>query len=150
MRGKSIDTEFVAGFVQECTGLNKFLPEEICEEALRRIEEIDKQLKLRLKFADVLCFFNHKKKNSTVEEEVLSFDDVDLSISKDIIDIIKSNGCVKVVDIINNFSSNDDLYKKNLTFTLKQMLDKRIIYRNYSGIISLGQNFKFFNESKIQ
>lgn len=149
MRGKSIDTEFVAEFIQDCTGKNKISPEEICEEALQRIEEIDKQLKIRLKLVDVLSFFNYKKKAPIAEIEPVSFSEINKSASFEILGIIANNSGMNTPDLMTRFSTYDDSFRKVLSFTMKQMLETKILFRNSNGILTHGPNFKMFNESKV-
>lgn len=150
MRGKSIDNDFVAEFIQECTAMNKMSPEEICSEALYRIEEIDKQLKLRLKLVDVLSFFNYKKKALPIEPEPVSFDGINKGASTEIIAIIANNGCITTNDIMTRFNNNyPEEYQKELIFTLKQMLETNILFKNSSGTFAFGPNLKIFNESKL-
>lgn len=150
MRGKSVDTEFVASFVQECAAKNKLSPEEICEEAIARIEEIDKQLKLRLKLADVLSFFKYKKKLIT-EKEIISFNDLNRDLSNSIISKIeecKNNE----VDII-SFLKTDDNHK-DFICTYKQLLQTKVIRRvpvaGSSGLIFTGENYEFFRKSQTE
>lgn len=148
MRGKSIDTEFVAEFIQNCTVVDKISPDEICEEALRKIEEIDKQLKLRLKLADVLSFFNYKKKAPITEREAVSFDSIGNDASSEIMNIIVNSGCISTEDLMIKINSHNDEHKKDLIFTLKQLLETKILYRTSTGLLAHGQNYKLFNETK--
>ena len=150
MRGKTIDNEFVAEFIQECTATNKMSPEEICNEALRRIEEIDRQLKLRLKLVDVLSFFNHKKKAAPIEPMPVSFNDINKPASMEILGIVANSGCITAPDILGKFSNYSEEYRKELIFTLKQMLETNILFKNSNGSFAFGDNFKLFNESKLQ
>jgi hypothetical protein len=149
MRGKTIDNEFVAEFIQECTANNKMSPEEICNEALFRIEEIDKQLKLRLKLVDVLSFFNYKKKVTPIEPLPVSFANISKPASIEITDMIANSGCMAAPDILAKFSIHNEEYRKELIFTLKQMLETNILFKNSNGSFAFGENFKLFNESKI-
>lgn len=149
MRGKSIDTEFVAEFIQQCALNNKIAPEEICETALLKIEEIDKQLKMRLKLVDVLSFFNYKKKAPPIEPEPVSFDAINKQASLEIIGIVMNNVCINITDLVSRFSAYGDGAKKDLIFTMKQMLEARILHRDSSGKLVLGPNYKIFNETKL-
>lgn len=149
MRGKSVDTEFVSSFIQECASINKLSPEDVCEEALRKIEEIDKQLKLRLKLVDVLSFFNYKKKPTIIERQEISFDSIAKEPAAEIFGIIANAGHLNTEDMMSRFATYQDPYRKDLIFTLKQLLEAKVIFRNSSGVLAHGPNFKLFNEAKI-
>jgi len=149
MRGKSIDTEFVAEFIQNCASTNKFSPEEICEEALNKIEEIDKQLKIRLKLVDVLSFFNYKKKALPAELEPVSFSSIDKQVSVEILAIVVNSGCININEILSRFSLYGDA-KKDFIYTMKQLLEAKVLYRDSGGNLALGPNYKLFNESRLQ
>lgn len=145
MRGKSIDTEFVATFIQDCAQNSKNLPEEICKEALDKIEEIDKQLKLRFKLVDVLSFFNYKKKSASLEIED------DYIINKTIADLLLSFVPFECTSnsIIQKVSDGQDLnYKKNVIFTFKQLLKNKIISK-YNDIVIFGDNYKEYAADKV-
>jgi hypothetical protein len=149
-RGKSIDTEFVIAFIQECSEQGKLTPEEICEESLIRIANIDKQFKIRSKLSNVLSFFNYKKK-SIMEDEKILFTDIDKSLSNIILDIIYSNnGYIHIDKLLEKFAAYDLDYKQELIFALKQMLEMNIVVK-YDEIntISYGKNYKVFGETKV-
>jgi hypothetical protein len=146
MRGKSIDTEFVAAFIQECTTNNKLSPEAICEEALHRIEEIDKQLKMRLKLVDVLSFFNYKKRAPVIESEPVSFESINKPAASEILGIIVNNGCINTDQLFSRFSNYNDGQRKDMIFVLKQMLEAKILFRNSTGILAFGPNYRVFND----
>lgn len=148
MRGKSIDNEFVSEFIQECTLINKTTPEEICNEAINRIEEINKQLKIRIKLNDILSFFNYKKKYINTEKTI-SFDLIDKSCSSIIINIISSSATINSDELFSRLSNYNEEIKHNIIFTLKQMIEAKIIYKNKEGKFGFGANFNTFNEQKI-
>lgn len=149
IRGKTVDNEFVAAFIQECTAQDKSSPEEICAEALRRIEEIDSQFKLRLKLTDVLSFFSYKKKARLLEPLPVVFTNINAALASEIIAIVSGDGCVDASDLIRNVS-NSDSSRKEFIFTLKQLLETNVLYKNTNGTLAFGSNFKLFNESKPQ
>jgi hypothetical protein len=149
MRGKSIDTEYVAAFIQKCAAVNKTSPEEICDEVLSKIEEIDKQLKIRLKLVDVLSFFNYKKKAPIIERDEIDFDLISDFAASEIIGIVSNDNCINIENLMSKFSIYSDEQRKELIFTLKQMLEAKIIFRSSDGFLTQGSNFRPFNEAKI-
>jgi len=148
MRGKAIDTEFVAAFVQDCLKLNKTTPSEICEEALQRINEIENQIRLRNKLTDVLSHFNFKKKVSEIKNAPIDLSQIDKNISNDIFSIIQNNEFTSssVMSVFNKF--NDD-YKKDVIFTFKQLLEANLLSRNQDGIITAGDAASNFVNGKV-
>ena len=147
MRGKTIDTEFVIEFIQECAEKEKLTPEDICKESLKRIAEIDEHLKKRTKFMDVLSFFNYKKKHALEDQEV-SFERIDKKIAEEIIDLVRSNNHMDVNKLLEQFFSLDINQKQELIFTLKQMFEMKILYRHANDTISYGQNFEMYEEKE--
>jgi hypothetical protein len=145
MRGKSIDIDFVTNFIQECAATNKLSPQDVCDEALRKIEDIDKQLKLRIKLVDVLSFFNYKKKTTNIEKEI-SFANINKESAIKIFSYIANN--IKIEELMKLYNVYQDNYKKELIFTTKQLLETKVIAKNSSEILVHGPNFKLFNESK--
>jgi hypothetical protein len=149
MRGRGIDNEFVSSFIQECAGAGKVAQEEICAAALGKIDEIDTQLKMRSRYADVLIFFNHKKKREIEPiEPVLSFDGIDKGNAREILNIIGKSYYIGGNEIKLRFSEFDDKKKKDLIFTLKQMIAAKVIFRNEKGFIFYGENLKLYNAEK--
>ena len=150
MRGKSIDTDFVAAFIQECLTMNKATPEEICEEASRRLDEIDAQLKLRTKLVDVLSHFNYKKKKEEIDKEPVSFTGIDIGMANDILAIVEIED-IHTDTILADFIKRNEWSKNDLIFTLKQLFAADVLDRDAAGIISKGSNFDSwpdFNEQK--
>ena len=147
MRGRHIDNEFVSSFVQECAKIGKVSQEDICNAAIQKIDEIDKQLKMRLKYTDVLSFFNYKKKIENIEQ-VISFDYIDKNIANEILSIIGKSYYVGVDKIMSKFSEFDDKKKKDLIFTFKQMIMTKVIFRDEKGFIFIGENLKAYRAEK--
>lgn len=147
MRGKSIDTDFVSDFIQECAKENKTSPDEICEEALYRISEIDKQLKIRMKLADVLSFFKFKKKNNVLIEEKnenISFDHLFSPSAEEIVNIIGDDNILLLSSLFNTHSLE---HKKELTLTLKQMLKCNLLTKisgELDRVFARGERYEQF------
>lgn len=141
MRGKAIDMDFVSAFIKECALANKTSPEEICNAANDKIEEINKQLKFRLKLTDVLSFFNYKKKQATIPESVLLFNNIDSALSKDIITIIKDNSLTDIAMLLANVPKEQ---KQSTILTLKQLLQTNVLIKNKDGVLSYGSRFQEF------
>jgi hypothetical protein len=148
MRGKSIDTEFVVSFMQNCIKDNKTTPTEICEEAIRQISMIDEQLKLRTKLTDVLSHFNYKKKISEAKKDVLSLDKINKSICNDIFSLVKDEP-ISMDYILATFSKFNEKYKQDIIFTFKQLLEAKILSRMPDNTIMKGELFNDFNEPKV-
>lgn len=148
MRGKSIDTEFVATFIQECLKQNKTTPAEICDEAIRQISVIDEQLKMRTKLTDVLSHFSYKKKISEAKKELVSFDKIDKTICNDIFSLIKDEP-VAMDNVLATFAKFNDKYKQDIIFTFKQLLEAKVLARTPENTITKGDTFNDFNESKV-
>jgi|ERR1700722_2382923 len=149
MRGKSIDTEFVGTFIQDCIKQEKTTPPEICDEAIRQISVIDEQLKMRTKLTDVLSHFNYKKKISEAKKELLSFDRIDKSICNDIFSLVNDEP-VAMENIMATFAKFNDKYRQDIIFTFKQLLEVKVLNRTTENAITRGELFNDFNESKIQ
>lgn len=148
MRGKSIDKDFVTSFIQECAGQGKGSPEEICEEAIHRMNEIDKQLKLRIKLADVLSFFNHKKKAtvSVPEQKLPSYEDVDKRFARAICELARSGmfsfqSIVCSNDLQHFFRSNEETI-----YTLKKLVEMKVINSDAEEgwLVKPAENFDHF------
>ena len=146
MRGKSVDTEFVAKFIQECITNDKVSPEEICEEALLKIEEIDKQLKIRLKLSDVLSFFNYKKRVLPIEPEPVSFENINKSIANIVLDVILNNGCISIEELFTKVNITDENYRKDFILSLKRMIETKVISKNSNNMLTCGSNLKAFTD----
>lgn len=147
MRGKSIDTEFVATFMQNCINQNKTTPTEICEEAVRQISIIDEQLKMRTKLTDVLSHFNYKKKISEAKKEILSFDKIDKKVCNDIFSLLNDEP-IPLEAMMATFAKFNDKYKQEIIFTFKQLLESKVLNRTPQGIVK-GESFAKFNEPKV-
>lgn len=142
MRGKSVDVEFVASFVQDCIVQGKTTPGDICEEAIRRISEIDDQLKLRTKLVDVLSHFNYKKKITEAKKEVIDLKKINKTISSDIMALVSDE--VPMTQLMSKFEKFNEAYKKDIMFTFKQLLSSNILSRTDSGNIVKGNNYELY------
>jgi hypothetical protein len=153
MRGKIIDIDFINNFVKECEGLNKIAINDICEEAVKRINLIDEQIKLRIKLNDVISHFGYKKKNSIAEKEIINSYS---NINKDYANktLLKINdGELLVQDLmafINTVSDGNDNNKKDFIFTVKRLFETQVLARSEEGIVSKGSNFDTYKQTCVQ
>lgn len=150
MRGRNIDNDFVMSFIQDCAVNGKDTPEDICAVAVEKINEIDKQLKLRVKLSDVLSFFSYKKKNQPIikKEKVPSFKNIDQKFVLEVFDVAYGKTTDEFISYVSKINDKNNLtHKENLIFTLKTLLSKNILYRNENNFIVDGKYIKEYYAS---
>lgn len=155
MRGKKIDTNFVAEFVTTCVKEGKVSSETISADAYKKIAEIDLQIKavdelkkLRSKLYDVIISFDEKSvKDKSEDKIILDFYSVeDKKLASEIINSIeKNNQFVFTFPIPKEISDPD-----GMIFCIKQMSRLKIISPQEKGIFLRGVNYQayvdFFNK----
>lgn len=151
LRGKKIDTNFVAEFVSECVKLGKISEQEICEEAKQRMNEIDIQIKkveelkkVRSKLFDVLISFNSLNKNHTADILALDFHKVKhREISSFIIKNISEESVIQnsMKDNIQNLIAelNRSYSNEDVNLTVKQLAELEVL-KITGKKVSLGKN----------
>lgn len=134
MRGKKIDTNFVADFVASCVKEGHVLSEAICTSANEKIAEIDKQIKeveelrkLRSKLCDVIISFDttDKVKDKSIDRDILTFHSInDKNLSLAIIVAMEKNN----KEISYEFASLAEFSQPDaVIFTIKQMSKTKIV-----------------------
>ncbi len=118
MRGKSIDIDFVADFINECVSLNKITTQEICLEAKNRILEIDQKIKdiellkiKRSKLMDVLNNFNRKLNENPkfVDKNIINLT-LDRSFMNFLKEYFEKNEKISTSDLLSLNLSNKNKY----------------------------------------
>lgn len=149
MRGKKIDTEYVAKFVGECVKKNRTTSEEICEEAKKLIELIDKKIieaeelkKTRSKLSDVLISFDETKKDLSKDKVILDFHKINSKIiSGAILEFMNQNVC-SIKFFIDNLKKR--MYnEEDVNFTIKQMIELDIVVKN-EKVLGKGARYSDF------
>lgn len=149
MKGKKIDTDFVAEFIGNCAALGKNLPEDICNEAKIKIENIDLKIKevedlkkMRSKLNDVIITLGKKVIDKSVDKIILGFYQIsNLSNAFVLCDLVADSPIdIKSID-------------KNNSFIIKEMLAANILSRFNNTLIQgeLYQDFiDFFNKRNFK
>ncbi len=140
MRGKKIDTEFVADFIAICAKNKKMSPEEICKEAEMRITEIDIDIvrverlkKVRAKLKDVLITFDKKPEDKSEDKLLLTFYNIsNLPLAYSFCDSLLESSPVPAKEVISKY-----------TLTVKELLPAGVIKR-VNSLIEPGEKFQEF------
>jgi hypothetical protein len=157
MRGKKIDTAFVAEFVTSCVKEGNVSSDTICARANEKIIEIDKQIKeveglkkLRSKLCDVLISFDttEKVKDKSADRDILNFHSIDnKNLSLDIIVAMEKNNREISYDFgaLSEFDVLD-----TVIFCIKQMAKAKIV-KILRDLLVPGDNYwdykAFLNDS---
>jgi Fic family protein len=97
MRGKKSDQTFVAEFISECVQHGIETPDEIIQDAKKKIEQIDQEIRaidakkiLRSKLIDVILTFEKQVKTTSEDAALLPFFKLEYpGMCKFICDIVK-------------------------------------------------------------
>lgn len=151
MRGKKTDVDFVSNFIVECAQDNKNSPDQIIQEAKRKIEEIDvqiqkiEQLKVtRSKLLDVVCTFGENKKTNKDSEKSLElFQIKNHHICKYICDQL-NNKPVKVEEI-----KNSKYIAQDILFCIKQLIEYKVLSKT-GNILLRGDKFEEYKKLVLQ
>lgn len=129
MRGKKSDVEFISDFIAECANQNLCSPEQISDEAERRIKEIDHQIRemelkkiTRSKLLDVTNIFKNKKIKPDESKILPLFEIKNHHICKQICNLIKTSPS-EVVNIISGVKYDS----KDVLFCIKQLMEYKVI-----------------------
>lgn len=144
MRGKKIDTTFVAEFISSCVKEGKTSSEAIVASAKEKIEDIDKKIKgvedlkkIRSKLCDILISFNEERDRSA-DRIILDFYTIENKlISIAIIEAMEQNNKELSYDFrkLAEFGKPDDV-----VFIIKQMSKLKIL-RQLAELLVPGDNY---------
>lgn len=135
MRGKKSDQAFVAEFISEAVQRGIETPEEIIQDAKKKIAQIEEEIRaieakkiLRSKLLDVVLMFEKQTKETSNDAKLLSFFKLDYPHHcKLICEWVKS----KPIDIGEKFqvlgSGENDPHMK---YSIKQLLECKVLSRN--------------------
>lgn len=135
MRGKKSDQAFVAKFISEAVQRGIETPEEIIQDAKKKIAQIEEEIRaieakkiLRSKLLDVVLMFEKQTKETSNDAKLLSFFKLDYPHHcKLICEWVKS----KPIDIGEKFqvlgSGENDPHMK---YSIKQLLECKVLSRN--------------------
>lgn len=136
MRGKSVDTEYVSSFVEECVTKDKNSPEEIVSEARIKISQIDMeirradQLKIeRTKLIDVVNSFDPEgdKLSAANNETYKVANDISDLYTDKILEIITNNTSATVNDF---YAELGEAARPRIFLAIKKLAEAGIIVRN--------------------
>lgn len=149
MRGKKLDTDFVSNFIMECAQDEKNSPEQIIQEAKRKIEEIDfeiqkvEKLKItRSKLLDVIDVLGNTKKQEK-ERSLELFQIKNHHICKYICDSLKKEP-TKVDEIKNAKYTTQDIL-----FCIKQLIEYKVISKTGNTLLR-GNKFEEYMKLVLQ
>jgi hypothetical protein len=147
MSKKSIDNNFLSTFIQECAKDGKSSPDDICKEALRKIEDIEKMIETKSNLMGVLRFFKYKKKSSEVEE--CNFNEIDKNIADGIMTFLEEylelGEKIQYGNFIKEYFSEFDQEEiRNVSVVIKQLFKNNILSNNEDGEIIKGFNYEKF------
>lgn len=154
MRGKKIDTDYVAKFVGECVKKNRTSSEEICEEAKKLIELIDQKIieaeglkKTRSKLCDVLISFDETKKDLSKDKVILDFHKISSKvISGTILEFLNQDVC-SVKFLIDNLKKRK-YSEEDINFTIKQMIELDIVVKDDKALAKAERYSDFYSFMK--
>ncbi len=143
MRGKKLDTEYVATFIQSCTNWGLSTPDEIVAQAQKEIKEIDEKVleverlkKERSGLVDVIATLAPTVPDNSEEVKILNFYKVkNFALALTLCDIV-SNGAKKIEVLKNNRAGEE------ISFIMKELLELSVLKRNGKDI----EKGKMFDE----
>lgn len=145
MRGKKSDQAFVAEFIAEAIQHGIQTPEEIIQDAKKKIEQIDQEIKaidakkiLRSKLIDVVLTFEKKAKETSENAKLLPFFDLEYPAQcQEICELLK-NEVSKIP--INSWRTQYMDDGATVKFCYKQLLERKILSRKGDDLIR-GERF---------
>lgn len=136
MRGKKIDTAFVAEYISTCALQGKISPEEIVSQAEQDVKSIDDKIKevedlkkLRSKLIDVVYTLNEKSNDKATDITILNFYKVkNFPLALSLCALVENSS--KSMDVVKtSFSSQEDSL-----FVVKELLEISVLKRNGKNI----------------
>ena len=135
MRGKIIDVEFTAAFIQECCLANKANQKEIVIEARTRISRIDDEIRRievlkveRSKLTDIVNSFHHEEETRPADSFATNECLVD-DFTDHVRCYIGENAPVVIADVVKRFGGS----VRNKTFlALKKLSESGLVSRDQS------------------
>jgi hypothetical protein len=130
MKGKKVDSPFIAEYIEQCIKAEYLRSEEIVQCAKEEIEKIDREIqkveKLKIrrsKLLDVITTFQKPQKISKVEEaKLISFYQIQHpEICKFICDNLKKQPCTREYLVNSGYLIND------VNFCIKQLTEHKVI-----------------------
>lgn len=144
MRGKKIDTEYVAAFIQSCTNWGLSTPDEIVAQAQKEINEIDEKVleverlkKERSGLIDVLATLAPTVPDNSEEVKILNFYKVkNFALALTMCDAVLMG--ITKIDILKKSYDGTDM-----SFIMKELLELSVLKRNGKDI-EKGKSFDEF------
>ena len=134
MRGKTVDVDFMAKFIQECCESNKTSSQDIALEAKSQINEIDIQIKnienlksKRSKLINVVNFLVVDESESDKEASFAKNNALTLEFSKEICALIEKSGEVTVSEMLTSLGESN---KGRIFLAIKRLSEMGVVSRN--------------------
>lgn len=145
MRGKKIDTEFVAEYISTCAQQGKTSPEDIVTQAELEVQIIDNKIKeveslkkIRSKLIDVIFSLNNKNEDKSSEITILDFYKVkNFVLALSLCSLVEKSS--KNIDVFKNAFPT----KEDTLFVVKELLEISVLKRSGKNI-EKGQLFNDF------
>ena len=148
MRGKTVDVEFISDFIQECCFIKKTNPQDIINEARKRISQIDydikqvEELKLtRSKLNDVIASFSASENKNKKEVVFVNNNGLNSEFSREICSKVDNLGEVSVNDLLSIIGIEN---KGAIFIAIKKLSEMGIITRNSIKNIVPGPKWEDF------
>lgn len=136
MRGKSVNTEFVAEFIQECCVKNKTSPKEITSEAKLRISQIDQEIRraeelklTRSRLMDVVNSFGDDEEEKDKPESFVVRTEVESEQAKLILSMIAELKSITIESIVARVGESN---KTRAFLAIKQLSEMGVVVRDSS------------------
>lgn len=137
MRGKSIDVDFISGFVQECVANGKQTPKEIASEARIKIDRIDDQIRQvenlkgeRSRLIDVVNSFDSSEENDSAESGTFATSAcLSDALTNQIYSFVKESKLISINDLLEKFGHGN---KNKIFLGVKQLTEAGLVARDES------------------
>lgn len=140
MRGKKSDPIFVSEFIAEAIRRGIETPDEIVQDAKKKIAQIDEEIKtieskkiLRSKLLDVVVAFEKQSKDKTEDAKLLPLFGLEYPNMCKFICTVVENGPIEVNSRNQPLGTGDP--DPTMRFSIKQLLERQILSRTENKVV---------------